>query len=724
MIVPDSTEPISDKSDLMQNPERERMRALRLSQFAMDHALDAIAWIGPDARFLYVNEAACRSLGYSREELLAMTVHDIDPNFGPEVWPDHWQQIKEQSSFTFESCHRTKDGRVFPVEVTVNFLEFEGQEYNISLARDISQRKQVEADLRRQIEMLTALHNTALDLASQRALPDLLPAIVARAVDLLKAKGGGIYLYRPETDDLELGFIHGLSYDWLGTVLRRGEGLAGKVLESGQPICVDDYDRWEGRAEQFRGLGPVGAVAVPIRWQGRTLGVLSLLDHAPRTFSPADVALLEQFAPLAAVAIINTQLLEAEQRQRELAETLREVAGVLNASLDRQQVLDLILDQLGRVVTFDSASVMLVTENRLEVVAHRGLWTRDPLLPIPPIQDLPHVRKVLEGQRPEIIPDIEVDPRWFHRSESQFIRCWLGVPLVVKGQALGLLNLGHKHPGFYTGREAQIARAFADQAALAIANARLYADLQQRMDELQRTQAQLVQSAKMAAIGELAAGVAHELNNPLTSILGFAELVFKNIKADDPIRDDLQVISDETRRARDIVRGLLDFSQQVTAPQEKADINQVLRETVALVRQQIKNHHVQLMESYARGLPRLMLSANRMKQVFLNLITNALHAMPEGGTLAVTTERVEGEVAIRIADTGVGIPAENLSRIFDPFFTTRPVGQGTGLGLAVSLGIVREHEGRITVESEVGMGSRFTVWLPVDASEQGVAHGP
>ncbi len=716
MIEPDSTKPVSQEADPIQNPESDEgtvIRNLRLAQFAMDHALDAIAWIGPDARFLYVNEAACRNLGYSREELLTMTVHDVDPNFGPEVWPDHWQQIKERGSFTFESCHRTKEGHIFPVEVTANFLEFEGQEYNVSVARNISRRKQVEAELRHRIEMLTALHNTALDLASQRALPELLPAIVARAVDLLKVKGGGIYLYRPETDDLELGFLHNLSRDWLGVVLRRGEGLAGKVLESGQPITVADYGGWEGRAEQLAGLGSVGVVAVPILWQGQMLGVLGLVDGAPRTFSPADVALLEQFAPLAAVAIVNTRLLEAEQRQRELAETLREAAGVLNSCLDSKQVWPLILDQLGQVVTFDHASIVLVTENGIEMVGQRGLWSEGPGLPSLLIKDLAYVQEVLASRRPAIIPDIQADPRWAHCEEGPCLRCWLGIPLVVKGQALGLLILGHQRPGFYTRREAQIAQAFADQAALAIANARLYADLQQRIDELQRTQAQLVQSAKMAAIGELAAGVAHELNNPLTSILGFAELVFRNIKADDPIRGDLQVISDEARRARDIVRGLLDFSQQTNAIREPTNVNNVMQETIALVRQQLKNHHVQLMEGYARDLPPVMLSVNRMKQVFLNLITNALHAMPDGGTLAVTTERAGREVAIRIADTGIGISAENLPRIFEPFFTTRPVGQGTGLGLAVSLGIVREHGGRITVESEEGVGSRFTVWLPI-----------
>jgi signal transduction histidine kinase len=238
------------------------------------------------------------------------------------------------------------------------------------------------------------------------------------------------------------------------------------------------------------------------------------------------------------------------------------------------------------------------------------------------------------------------------------------------------------------------------------------------MVELKHTQAQLIQSAKMAAIGQLAAGVAHELNNPLTGVLGFAELLLRQASPDDPSRARLVTIAAEARRARDIVRGLLDFARQTEFHQEWADVNQVVQGTLALSRKRLEHGKVTVAEQYTSDLPRLLLDVGRMKQVILNLVTNALQGMPQGGTLTVTTEQVGSEVAVRIADTGAGIPVDILPRIFEPFFTTRPIGQGTGLGLSVSLGIVEQHGGRIEVESQEEKGSTFTVWLPVDIADE------
>jgi signal transduction histidine kinase len=451
----------------------------------------------------------------------------------------------------------------------------------------------------------------------------------------------------------------------------------------------------------------------------RLLGVLNLVADAPRTFSPADVALLERFAPLAAAALENNRLLAAEREQRELAETLCAVASVLNTSLDRERVLTLILEQLARVVEYDSASVALVSDGMLTLVANQGFQSEGPLLPPLPIGDLPHVQEVLEGQRPGIIPDIDAAPHWPRHPATQNVRCWLGVPLVVQNRVIGLLNLGHGQPGFYTERDAHIAQTFAYHAAIAIENARLFTEIQTAYKELKQAQAQLIQSAQMAAVSGLAAGVAHELNNPLTAVLGFAELSLRRVAPDDPMGEDLAVVVAEARRARDIVQDLLAFSRQTESFYEKADVNQVMRDTLALVHRQIEKNHVTLVEQYATDLPPLSLAVGRMKQVFLNLITNALHAMPHGGTLVISSEQVGGEVAVRVADTGVGIPADHLPRLFEPFFSTKPAEKGTGLGLSVSLGIVQEHGGRIIVESQVEKGSTFTVWLPVAEGNRG-----
>jgi PAS domain S-box-containing protein len=177
--------------------------ALQFTQFAVDRTSDAAFWMGPDARFIYVNQAACRDLGYSREELLRMTVHDIDPNFPPEVWPDHWREIKERGSFTLQSHNRTREGRVFPVEITVNYLKFKGQEYNCAFARDVSERLRAEEERERLIQELQDA------LAQVKTLSGLLP--ICANCKKIRDDGGywqdvAVYI----RDHSEAEFSHGL----------------------------------------------------------------------------------------------------------------------------------------------------------------------------------------------------------------------------------------------------------------------------------------------------------------------------------------------------------------------------------------------------------------------------------------------------------------------------------------------------------------------------------
>jgi two-component system NtrC family sensor kinase len=247
--------------------------------------------------------------------------------------------------------------------------------------------------------------------------------------------------------------------------------------------------------------------------------------------------------------------------------------------------------------------------------------------------------------------------------------------------------------------------------------------LRRSMEQLKATEAQLIQAAKLAAVGELAAGVAHELNNPLTSVLGFAELLLNTLPLDNPIRHDLEIIARQARRTRDIVRNLLDFARQTKPQRLPADVNQLLCQTLDLVRQHMENSGVVIEEDYTPDLGPLTLDAGQMKQVFLNLITNASHAMPKGGKLRLRTARLGDEVAVAISDTGEGMSPEVREHIFEPFFTTKPVGEGTGLGLSISLGIVQKHGGRIAVESLPGQGSTFTVWLPIECvdTDRGLA---
>ncbi len=239
--------------------------------------------------------------------------------------------------------------------------------------------------------------------------------------------------------------------------------------------------------------------------------------------------------------------------------------------------------------------------------------------------------------------------------------------------------------------------------------------------ETQLTQAvrqQVSRAEKLASIGRLAAGVAHEINNPLTGVLTFAHLLRQKPHMSEEDNEDLDLIIHETTRAAEIVRGLLDFARERPAKMEPLDINDVVRRTVRLIANQKKFEHIVIEEVLHRGLPEVCGDMNQWQQVLLNLALNACAAMPNGGRLTISTTAGDGRVILRVADTGCGIPEGLMEKIFEPFFTTQPVGKGTGLGLSVTFGIVEQHDGTIEVDSKEGQGSTFTISLPALAPSQ------
>jgi two-component system NtrC family sensor kinase len=254
----------------------------------------------------------------------------------------------------------------------------------------------------------------------------------------------------------------------------------------------------------------------------------------------------------------------------------------------------------------------------------------------------------------------------------------------------------------------------------------MLASLQERDRRIQtESELKLLQSEKQASIGRLAAGVAHEINNPLTGVLAFTHLLLKREDIAEDIRSDLKTIAQQTERVRTIVKNLLDFTRQTELHFELQDINHIVRTAVLLMQNQALVQGVTLAFKPGKDIPRINLDVSQMQSVMLNMLLNALDATQRDDSITVTTGidtsdtgTGKGGVEIHVKDTGSGIPPENLAQLFDPFFTTKDVGQGTGLGLAVSYGIVQHHGGTIRVESEVGKGSTFTVWLPISGETE------
>ncbi len=261
-----------------------------------------------------------------------------------------------------------------------------------------------------------------------------------------------------------------------------------------------------------------------------------------------------------------------------------------------------------------------------------------------------------------------------------------------------------------------------------VASVGIFTDLRPRLmmeKKLQETHLQLVGSEKMASLGKLAAGIAHEINNPLGGILIYSSLMMEDLSEEDLKRGDLARIVQEAGRCKEIVKSLLEFARQTEPKMEPTDINRAINDGLFFLVNQALFHNIQIVKQLDLFLPFVRGNASQLKQVFMNIIVNAAEAMHGNGTLTITTSPAPDRktVFVEFTDTGEGIPEENRTRIFDPFFTTKEVGKGTGLGLATSYGIIEDHGGKISVKSKVGEGTTFTIELPIHQGTQAILEG-
>jgi two-component system NtrC family sensor kinase len=293
--------------------------------------------------------------------------------------------------------------------------------------------------------------------------------------------------------------------------------------------------------------------------------------------------------------------------------------------------------------------------------------------------------------------------------------------MVVATNKIAEGDLNHRVEIDFRDEIGQLAHSFNQMTEnLKIANANLLQwgktlekRVEERTKELREMQDYLIRSEKLASLGKMAAGIAHEINNPLTSILINTHLMLEKCEKKDPDCENLTLIADETSRCAQIVKGLLEFARQNPPEKTKSDINELIDRTTQLLENQASFQNVKIIKNLEAGLPQIQLDKTKIQQVFWNLMLNACAAMPKGGNLTIISRLDDDRKYVEIVfiDTGVGIPRENINKLFDPFFTTKS--SGTGLGLAVSYGIIQQHDGKIEVKSEVGQGSVFTVKLPV-----------
>lgn len=340
------------------------------------------------------------------------------------------------------------------------------------------------------------------------------------------------------------------------------------------------------------------------------------------------------------------------------------------------------------------------------------------------------IQTVIQSGEGLLTTDAQQDQRFQEAQSVVFhgIRSAICVPLKTKEKILGVLHVDtHGHEIRFTKDDLELLTAMASPVAVAIENARLFTDLKEANREIKERQAQLIEAEKLSAMGRLAGGVAHEINNPMTCVLGYTTMVRKHLEkgngtlAEEQFREcleSLKIVEEEAHHCARIAQSLLQFGRRKREEMTAMDINAVIKNVLLVAKFHIKKVAIEIREEFDPQLPSIQANAGQLQQVFLNLIVNARDAMEKtGGTLVISTRLVDNQwVEIRFADTGCGIPADKLEEIFKPLYTTKEEGKGTGLGLSVTQEIVDLHQGTIDVESTVGKGTTFIIRLPAGDS--------
>ena len=551
---------------------------------------------------------------------------------------------------------------------------------------------QMTVDNRRLLWELQTINEIADGISRSLELDEVLTGALQKIVKAFGAAAASIRLRDECSDRFEIAASVGPSrlqpfwddsHSW----------LSDQVITTRTAIVAEDMKpQSPGRPEG----GLRSGISLPLLAGGDLLGVLSLGASSPRRFDLADERLLAIIAGQIVVAVQNARLHESVRRGKQ----------------EWERTFDAISDP---IAVFDGQGRLLRGNTALAVLLDR---------PVTEISGTPCSEVGLCGGG---CPHCAVGRAL---GEDAVSRAEITLPdhqilsvrtFPMKGLSPSVVQVAKNVTD--EARSARRLRALSDE--LSSANAQLTATL----ERLKSTQAQLLQAEKLSAIGQLVAGVAHELNNPLTSVIGFAQLLETEWRAGDGARSpeaigqDLRRIAEESGRAASIVRNLLAFARRQTAARVPQDVTDLVQRVLALRAYEFRLNSVELVTEFEPGLPTLIADGGQLQQALLNLVLNAERAM-RGRPIrrlivGARFDRRAGAVELSVTDTGHGIDDANLNRIFDPFFTTRDVGEGTGLGLSICYGIVRDHGGQISVTSKVNAGTTFSILLPARTEPDG-----
>lgn len=411
-----------------------------------------------------------------------------------------------------------------------------------------------------------------------------------------------------------------------------------------------------------------------------------------------------------------------EKKELKMLLSLYQASNAIFSTMELDKMLEMTMDKLQNVLGADEGSIMLLNENKkLSIAASRGL--SDEVAKQVQLEIGERVAGLVAKEKLGrlFVNGIEKYEEFSGIQGKPRVLSSILCPLIVQDELLGVLNLNRVTTSEnFTAEDFQNASIFAAQVALAIQNAKLYSALQDAYRNLKQMQFDLVQSEKLASIGRLVAGVAHELNNPLTSVIGYSQMA-QEIDDIDEIHRQLPIIHSQALRCSKIVKDLLFFARRQKVNSQAVDASVLLEDTLQGVSLELEKRKIKINKIYPSGSVLLYVDPHLLKQVFTNILSNAYQALEEIKTerlIEVKVELLSKKIRFSFKDNGPGISKEIIHKIFDPFYTTKEVGKGTGLGLSLSYGIIKEHDGTLTVDSCLGKETIFTIELPLKSIEE------
>ncbi len=599
-------------------------------------------------------------------------------------------------------------------------------------------------ELRRRVAQSKAMVDVARSITASLDLQGVLDRIVDEACLLLGARRVAIAVLEASEPMPIIRFraVRGLSPAFAQRLrpLSWRDGTTPMAIHERRPVWTADVLRDPAleltpptraiiEAEGYRAV-----LSVPLLAGDRALGAIVVYRDLVGPFSEDDIDITQVFAAQAAVALENADLYRRASERAEKLTTLSALTRLITGAASSHEVFGAVAEAAVRLLAA-RASQVWVDDPANAMLRIEGTVSVDPALAeqLGKFKIMPHgdglTGSVFATRTPMFVRDLRSEPRFRAQAivDEGAVRAYAGIPLVAaEGVVVGVLSLLFGERGDFTDEEKELVRLLADQAAIAIVQAQLYGEAERRRrqaeemaENLERSQGQLVKTERLRALGEMAAGVAHDFNNLLSVILGRAELMLRRVREPGMVRD-LEAVRRAAQDGADTVRRIQEFTRtRRTRSFERVDLGDVAREVIELTRPRWE------VEGQSRGVryeftveglaPPVAGRPEELREVLTNLITNAVDAMPEGGRCTVRLAAGLEWASVSVRDNGVGMAEDMRRRVFEPFFTSKGP-RGTGLGLAVSWGIVTRHGGTIEVDSALGEGSTFVVRLPIPVS--------